>query len=259
MRYLATLLMALVGITVPFQFESASAGSFREDPGLDAFGPVTKLVMHSESDDYVGGGRDYLYTPANGVFSTRAFDFTGDGVVDSVQFIFQGQSPGTEFWLLTFGADKVGRNLTPGFYDSGERTPFARLGHPGLDIGGNGRGCNTLTGKFIVLEASFDNSGSSPSIRSFAARFEQHCEGGSRALFGEIYFNSTPTVSLALDRLEAVGGQDVVGSVSLNAPAPLAAQKSGFRAAMADWRAGRSVFRFRKERQAQHFVSRPGL
>ena len=219
MRYLATLLMALVSMTTPSPFESSSAGSSRGKPRQDFVGPITKLIMHSEPDDYVGGGQNYLYTPANGVFSTRASDFTGDGVVDNVQINFQ-QPGGTEFWFLTFGADKLGRNLTPGFYYSGERTPFARVGHPGLDIGGNGRGCNGLSGKFIVLDASFDYSGLSPSIRSFAARFEQHCEGGPKALFGEIYINYTPTTTIELERSEAVGGEEVVATVSLNAAAP---------------------------------------
>lgn len=224
MKHLAILLVALVGMTMPLQFESASASSFRGDPRQNASGPVTKLIMHSEPGDFVGNGQDYLYTPANGVFSTRAFDSTGDGVVDNVQIAFQ-QPGGTESWFLTFGADKLNRNLTPGFYYSGERTPFARVGSPGLDIGGNGRGCSALTGKFIVLDASFDYSGSSPSIRSFAARFEQHCEGGPKSLFGEIYINYTPTASIALDRSEAVGGQEVAATISLNAPAPTGGAK----------------------------------
>ncbi|HEX5733951.1 MAG TPA: hypothetical protein VF131_14045 [Blastocatellia bacterium] len=224
MKHLATLLIALVGMIMPLQFEAASAGSFRGHPEENTLGPVTKLIMHSELGDYVGNSQDYLYTPANGVFSTRAFDSTGDGVVDNVQIAFQ-QPGGTEFWFLNFGADKLNRNLTPGFYHNAERTPFARFGRPGLDVGGNGRGCNAVTGKFIVLDASFDYSGSSPSIRSFAARFEQHCEGGPKSLFGEIYINYTPTASIALDRSEAVGGQEVVATISLNAAAPTGGAK----------------------------------
>ena len=231
MRSLPTLLMVLVSLTPPLGVESTTAGSFQTKLGLDAFEPITRLIMHSEPDDYVGAGQDYLYTPTNGSFSTSAFDRTADGLVDLVQISFQQQG-GNDFWFLTFGANQLSRNLTPGFYDSGERAPFARVGRPGLDIGGNGRGCNSLSGKFIVLDASFDYSGSSPTIRSFAARFEQHCEGGQEALFGEIYINYKPTLSLALnqvvtgaDRSQSIGGQDVLATVTLNGAAPAGGAK----------------------------------
>jgi hypothetical protein len=47
-----------------------------------------------------------------------------------------------------------------------------------------------------ILDATFDNSFSSPEVISFAAEFEQHCEGGSPALTGTIYYNFTPPDSL---------------------------------------------------------------
>jgi hypothetical protein len=53
---------------------------------------------------------------------------------------------------------------------------------------GAGGGCNTLTGRFDVLEAVFRSDGS---VVSFAVDFEQHCEGLPAALFGVVRVNSS--------------------------------------------------------------------
>ncbi|HEX4543994.1 MAG TPA: Calx-beta domain-containing protein [Candidatus Acidoferrum sp.] len=60
-------------------------------------------------------------------------------------------------------------------------------GFPGLAVSGAGRGCNTLTGRFDVLNASYAANGD---VLSFATDFEQHCEGLSPTLFGSIRINS---------------------------------------------------------------------
>ena len=52
----------------------------------------------------------------------------------------------------------------------------------GLSWGGNGRGCNTLTGWFVIDKISYVNG----NVKELDARFEQHCEGGSSALRGRI-------------------------------------------------------------------------
>ena len=64
-----------------------------------------------------------------------------------------------------------------------------------IDITGQGRGCNTDTGSFAILDAKFDYSGPYPRVVSFAAQFEQHCEGGAAALGGTVYYGSIPPQS----------------------------------------------------------------
>jgi hypothetical protein len=87
----------------------------------------------------------------------------------------------------------------PGVYEGAVRFPFQAAGQAGLSVYGDGRGCNTLTGRFEVLEATYGPTGD---VISFAASFEQHCEGMAPALFGTILFNTNapvpPHVTLTL-------------------------------------------------------------
>ncbi len=77
------------------------------------------------------------------------------------------------------------------------RTPFGpssgARGQPGLDVWGDGRGCNTLSGSFNVLTATY---GPNNSIVQFDATFEQHCDGAIPALTGEIRYDATPTLTV---------------------------------------------------------------
>jgi hypothetical protein len=50
---------------------------------------------------------------------------------------------------------------------------------------GSGRGCNEVTGRFVIHEIAFAADGS---VLRFVADFEQHCEGGPPALRGTIRY-----------------------------------------------------------------------
>ena len=77
--------------------------------------------------------------------------------------------------------------LVPGAYEDATRWPFQAAGAPGLDVHGEGRGCQVLSGRFVVLEATYDGSGK---VQSFAADFEQHCENAVPALFGSVRYQA---------------------------------------------------------------------
>ncbi len=68
-------------------------------------------------------------------------------------------------------------------FEGATRHPFQAPHEPGLNVSGAGRGCNRLTGRFDVLELTFDGVGA---LRSLAIDFEQHCEGTAPALFGVV-------------------------------------------------------------------------
>jgi hypothetical protein len=163
----------------------SSAASLSPDATL------TQLSMSGEPGDYIGGTTAYSYTTSTGTFSASAGDNNSDGKADSIQISYN-DTGFNNWWYVNFNTYHVtGQNLVPGFYDNAQRAPFASSGHPGIDISGNGRGCNTITGNFTVHEANFDNTVSPPKVLNFTASFEQHCEGGTAALLGTIYYNYT--------------------------------------------------------------------
>jgi hypothetical protein len=145
-----------------------------------AFAQNTALVMDSEPGDYIGQGLSYYYTPAEGTFhAQRNFD---NGV--TVSF-----SNGSHNWTTDFAAPD-GVPLTVQVYNNATRFPFQAAGVPGIEVSGDGRGCNEIAGSFEVKQIVY---GSGTTIVSFHVTFVQHCEGGGPALTGEVlYFSSDP-------------------------------------------------------------------
>jgi hypothetical protein len=132
------------------------------------------VVMFSDPGDYIGGGAVRLYTPANGTISVSGS--TADLTV-GVSGGTNGDSFGLEF------AAPYGQSLAPGVYDRAQRAPFREAGRPGIDIGGDGRGCNTIEGRFEVKDIAVTPEGV---LQRLWIVYEQHCEGGTAALFGEV-------------------------------------------------------------------------
>jgi hypothetical protein len=89
------------------------------------------------------------------------------------------------WWDLYFDSSQLGTALTTQVYQNAERWPFEAPGHPGLDVSGDGRGCNTVTGSFQIEDLTVTTGGS---LTSFTATFEHHCEGGSAAVRGCVHY-----------------------------------------------------------------------
>jgi hypothetical protein len=73
-----------------------------------------------------------------------------------------------------------------GAYTDAERASFRTLGHPGLDVSGDHRGCNMVSGSFVVQEISIVGG----EVRRLRASFDQHCEGGATHAVGCISFTA---------------------------------------------------------------------
>ena len=146
----------------------------------------TSLYMDSEPGDYIGQGQEWYYTPDTADFSASQI-----GSLNGVH-VHLGNIEPWGSWLLRFAAP-AGMELTVGEYTGATRYPFNDPDEPGLSILGMGRGCNTLTGNFYVHEITF---GPDNTVETFWATFEQHCEGGDPALFGEIRFNAGVVATL---------------------------------------------------------------
>lgn len=146
-------------------------------------GPSTLLSYQSEPGDYIGQGQ-------TGSHSLADLKFSAWHVASQSAVQIRAQSPigGGVFWSINMKAPS-GVPLIPGTYLNATRYAFNAPGTPGLDVSGNGRGCNTLTGQFTVLETSFGPKGE---VYRFRATFEQHCEGVIPALRGEILIVADP-------------------------------------------------------------------
>lgn len=131
------------------------------------------LYFRSQPGDYVGQGLQQ-------VIPSPAGDFAG--YAGPTYLRFASNTPGG--WSLDLSGGGV--PIRVGSYENATRAPFNGSGN-GVSFSGDGRGCNSVTGRFDVLEVVYDGSGK---VARLAVDFEQHCEGGSAALFGSLRYKS---------------------------------------------------------------------
>jgi uncharacterized delta-60 repeat protein len=213
---------ATVTITVNFVDQPPVAANdaytVSEDSTLNVTLPVgggTSLYLNSQPGDYIGQGQTNTWTTATGSFgASRNFD-------NGVSFSYQDTNPAV-WWYVDFAAP-YNATLTPGYYGGATRFPFQLSSQPGMDISGEGRGSNGLTGNFTVVQASYGPSGQ---VQYFDATFEQHSEGATPALFGEIKYTSPTAPVGVLNNDSDPDGQTITailltgpshGSLTLNA------------------------------------------
>lgn len=158
-------LLALVATVLPVT-SAASAAT-----GLETF-----VTMFSEPGDFVGGGEDNFFFPGN-----ASFRIEGDARVVAVHV--EGGNLGSGY-AFEFAAPE-GERLREGEYVNAQRWPFQTAPRPGMDVSGNGRGCNELSGRFRVKRIV---EGAGGAISSLWIVYEQHCENGHPALFGEVRY-----------------------------------------------------------------------
>jgi urease beta subunit len=175
-------------------------------------GSRTVLILDSQAGDYIGGGQNRKLTPALGTFQVSA------GTANGAHISYNGGA--AEWWNLDF-TSPPGKSFGIGEYDNTYRYPF-NASRAGLDVSGDGRGCDTSTGRFVVSDFAVDNA--TGKVKSLAIDFEQHCEGASPALFGSFRYNSeiplTPALSVgrAVARKGNAGTSDGQVIVGLSMP-----------------------------------------
>ena len=133
-------------------------------------------------------------TPASGNYvylQSDSGDYIGQGLSESYAQPTIGSS-GTHLTVSAGGwtGDFVGMNsitqLEPGYYGGLERYPFENQTAGGLNWSGQGRGCNTLTGWFVIDSVTY----AAGTLSAIDLRFEQHCEGATPALHGKIHWTA---------------------------------------------------------------------
>ncbi|KJK58530.1 hypothetical protein [Saccharothrix sp. ST-888] len=179
------------------------------------------LGFGGDAGDYISGGQSYSYSTA----SQDRLDVSA--AADDHEISISVNGAHGDWWNLSLAAP-AGQALTPGTYTGATRFPFNGAAEPGLSIGGNGRGCNTLTGSFTVSKAVFGPNGY---VQALDATYEQHCEGSTAALRGEVHIdNPAPPAVLDLGLGIAVDGTasalngkaTVHGTVACNKPVKVA-------------------------------------
>src|SRR3954453_7354539 len=138
---------------------------------------ATAVSMLSDHGDYIGQGQPRFFYPGNG-------SVTLSGNAGGVTVNVSGGTAG-DYYTMEFAAPS-GQNLAPGFYTGAQRAAFRQAGRPGIDIYGDGRGCNTDSGIFEVRDIHTDANGA---VDRLWIIYEQHCEGGVAATWGEVQVN----------------------------------------------------------------------
>ena len=134
------------------------------------------VYLQSDAGDYIGQGATSTYTPADATLSLSA----------NAGLLHVGVNGSQVWWTGDFKTMNGISTLQPGYYGDLSRYPFHNPAKGGLSWSGQGRGCNTLTGWFVVDSATYLNG----SLAAIDLRFEQHCEGNSPALHGKIHWAS---------------------------------------------------------------------
>jgi hypothetical protein len=183
--------------------------------------PVTAgtFTMTGDIGDYITGGDTYSYDAAAG----DRLSISADDALRGVSLSIDGKNG--DWWSMDLKAP-AGQQLTVGNYPEATRAPFSGAG-AGIDIGGNGRGCNTIEGSFTVADVAFGPHGY---VERLDATFEQHCEGGDAALRGRVVIDNPPpaaplefSVTPAADGLfsKLNGKATVHGTVACNVDATI--------------------------------------
>lgn len=134
-------------------------------------------TMFSEPGDYIGGGVERVYHSGNATLAIS-------GTAASLSVRVSGGNRGDSF-NMNFAAPPGETLEAGGIYVGAQRASFREDGRPGIDISGDGRGCNEIEGNFEVTDLATSTTGA---VTRFGAVYEQHCEGGGPALFGEVRY-----------------------------------------------------------------------
>jgi hypothetical protein len=138
------------------------------------------VVLQSDSGDYIGAGATSTYTQGNAVLAVTVNGGRASVTVN-----------GAQYWSGDFQAMNTLAQLQPGYYGGLTRYPFHNPTVGGLNWSGNGRGCNTLTGWFVIDSITYTGG----ALSAIELRFEQHCEGAAPALRGKIRWSSSDTTA----------------------------------------------------------------
>ncbi|MFE6888047.1 hypothetical protein [Streptomyces sp. NPDC057694] len=171
----ATVLTAVAG--------AAGACLLWSAPGAEAASakpvPVTAYTQRSEAGDWIGQGEAHTYRAPAADIRVLGDDTYATAIIEA----------GDVRWSVEMQAP-AGDRLTPGVFRGAERAPGPSGRAPGLSVGGDGRGCNTVYGQFTINQIDTDGKGE---IALLDASYVQRCEeADAPALRGTIKYKALP-------------------------------------------------------------------
>jgi hypothetical protein len=150
--------------------------------------PTASFMYNSQPNESIAHGGTATYTNSNALFQMS-------GSTDT-WIVELWPSSGSGMWNISLTVP-AGSQLVPGTYLWASTYPVATT-VPGLAVSGNSTGCDSVSGAFRVLRATYDSSGFPTSLD---ATFVQHCDYEPAALTGEVIYtrpaSTTPKAKAA--------------------------------------------------------------
>jgi hypothetical protein len=180
MRITLPALVVSFSLAMPGCGSSPSSPSASPRPQNAATFQKTTLSFTSDPQDFVGQGRSRTWDLQTSVFQPI--------VARSGGYLSVVVRPNGELlpWVLIV-VSLFGRTLAPGSYDTRDTETSGLVA---LTFSGDGRGCGNGTGHIVIHEVVFGPDATT--LLHFRATFEQHCQGASSALRGEIAVLADP-------------------------------------------------------------------
>ncbi|MCS0581998.1 hypothetical protein NX784_10375 [Massilia pinisoli] len=130
------------------------------------------VYLVSDAGDFIGAGATQLLTSDSAPFNVYTATI-GPGVQ-----MYVGD------WSGRFGAPTSLTQLQPGYYGGVVRYSADNPIKASMDWSGNARGCDTVTGWFVVDKVTYTMN----DVTALDLRFEQHCDAATPALRGVIHW-----------------------------------------------------------------------
>jgi hypothetical protein len=166
--------------------------------------PPFLFVADSPAGEYVGLGRQYRYTGDDTAMVPTAPDPISGPSNLPHRIAIRVIPTIADRWNLSFNIQS-GTQFVPGNYEDASRTAPLLPSQSAMDITSQNRGCNRVSGRYVVLEAEYDVVAAR--YRKLAIDFEQSClDQPAPPLKGALRLNST--VPLVRDRPDAAAGSD---------------------------------------------------
>lgn len=175
-------------------------------PGPSATAGDNLLVLDSEPGDWLGQGDSHVFHSGDGTFSS----------LYTVRRGFRVRFEGSGHWWTIEGSAGRSRRVTPGAYVPAlDGAPSFGDTLPSLDVGGDGRGCNSGYGLFDVRQIAYDAGGT---VSRLHLLFEYHCDDKTPALTGELRLDADTSVLIQAPlRLRARRGQTLAFPIAATA------------------------------------------